>query len=139
MIKSRVMLRISGKFKPDKITNLLNLSPSHTHRKGEGVMSGSIPPYYCDMWTLESPLAESESVESHLVWVSNQLKGKNDVLQNIKNYASIDIFCGLTSIDMNSFLLSPQALSIFHELQIGLEVSLILFDDDSEEVDEKQE
>lgn len=65
------------------------------------------------------------------------IKDKYDNLREIKKFASIDVFCGLTSIDMNSFLLSPQALSIFHELQIGLEVSLILFDDDDSEADEE--
>ncbi len=132
MIQTNVSLRISGDFDPSEVTDVLDIVPSYTHRKGQGGNRKSIPPFYCDRWLLESPLSKEESLENHFLWLIEKIESKYDILREIKKYASIDIYVGIISIDMNSFLLSPKVLSIFHNLQIGLEVSLILFDDSEE-------
>lgn len=127
MLNTRISLRIIGEFNSEDISEELGLSPSYVNRKGEKDRFGEI--FDSDIWVITSPLGKSESPQKHLEWFVEQFENRYDILRKIKNSSKIDIFCGLTSIDQSGFSLSPKTLSIFQDLEINLEVSLILLSD----------
>ena len=108
----------------DKISEELGIAPSHTHRTGEFDKFGKA--YREDMWTLNSPCGKSKPLGVHLRWLARQLKPGFPYLKTLKSKARIDVFCGYTSIGDGGLSLSPSALSIFCELGINLELSIIV-------------
>lgn len=124
MLNTRVSLRIIGEFNIEDISQELGLMPSYVNRKGEKDRFGEV--FNSNIWVITAPLNKSESPEKHLEWLVEQFEGRYNVLRKMQTSSKIDIFCGLTSIDQSGFSFSSKTLSIFQNLQINLEVSLIL-------------
>lgn len=124
-INAKAGLRIMGKGLDLKaITVKIDIAPTHTHQEGEAARAGE--KYQQDMWILNSPLEARKGLDAHLRWLVKQLKPHYEYLRSLKANAKIDIFCSYTSEgEQGGFSLSPQALSIFAELGIKLELSLI--------------
>lgn len=78
------------------------------------------------MWSLNSPLGKREQLDKHLQWLVQQLTPHFVYLKSLKTIATLDIFCGYTSVGDGGLSLSPNSLSIFTELGLDLELSLIL-------------
>lgn len=67
------------------------------------------------MWSLASPLDDGEELEVHLNWLAGRLK-----------QFKVDIYCWKNCYtEQASLILSSQALRIFTELSIALDLSLI--------------
>lgn len=117
-------LRIMGKgLEHEKISQKLGLVPSHTHRAGEVDKFGL--PYPQDMWLLESPLGKRKQLDTHLKWLVQQLEPSFGYLKTLKKKYKIDVFCAYTGNSGGGLSLSPAALSLFTELGIKLELSII--------------
>ena len=117
-------LRIMGEsLEHEKISQKLGLVPSHTHRAGEVDKFGL--PYPQDMWLLESPLGERKQLDTHLKWLIKQLEPSFSYLKTLKKEYKIDVFCAFTGSSGGGLSLSPAALSLFTELGIKLELSII--------------
>jgi hypothetical protein len=123
--KAKASLRIMGKnLDLEAISSSLNLNPSHTHRKGESDRTKD--KYRQDMWLLDSPLESERELDIHLRWLEEQLRPNYSYLKSLQTKAQIDVFCSYTSEgDQAGFSLSPESLSLFTELGIKLELSLI--------------
>jgi hypothetical protein len=112
------------------ISRTLKLEPSHTHRAGEPNMIGKLFPH--DMWRLETSLSEVDSLDAHLKWLQERLNPYYDFIQSLKTNAEISIYCGINcDSDQCGFSLTPEALSIFTELGIKMEVTVLFDSEDS--------
>lgn len=100
----------------------------HAHRAGERSRSGAI--YKNDLWSLESPLRHEEVPGAHLAWLTEHLRPHLDYLRELKETATVDVFCAITADDGSGFVLPPDALALPVELGIPVEVSLHLYRDD---------
>lgn len=106
------------------ISHNLGVDPTYTHKKGD--RANSKEKYNQDMWILNSPLDKKKSLDAHLRWLAKHVNAQYDYLRSLKTGAQIDVFCSYTSEgDQAGFALSPKALSLFVELGIHLELSLI--------------
>jgi hypothetical protein len=120
-----------GEFDVASLSEALALEPSYSHKKG---VVGQIQTVFdSDMWSLKAPLDRTLPLEKHLEWLVDQFESRYEILKRIKTYAKIDVFCGITTGEQSGFSLSPKALSIFRDLEINLEVSLILSDESGED------
>ena len=121
---SKVSLRIMGDLDIESLTKEFGIKPSYSHKKGE---IGPIQTVFdSDMWSVSAPLDDDLPLNNHLVWLVERLESQYHILKGLKTYAKIDVFCSFTSGEQGGFSLSPKALSIFHDLEINMEVSLIL-------------
>jgi hypothetical protein len=106
------------------ISSALGLSPTHVHRLGEANMIGK--PFPHDMWMLNSGLHDRESLDAHLKWLIEKLTPHYDFIRFLKSNAELTIYCGLNcNNDQCGFSLTPEALSIFTELGIPMEVTIL--------------
>jgi len=110
----------------DAISRALNLSPTHTHRAGDPSRLKS-EQYPRDMWSLKSPLAHEELLDTHLKWLANQLRPHYAYIKSLKSPATdIYIFCAYTTeAEQNDFSLSSEALEICTALGIPLDFSIL--------------
>ena len=121
---SSASLRIMGRFDPELISGKLGMSPSFVIFRGDKDILGH--PYRSDMWSLNSPLNSSTTLDKHLKWMAKTVKARYQVLRDIKKDKNrIDIFCSVTFIGENGFPLKHEDLDIFCDLGINIEVSLI--------------
>lgn len=125
--RSKVAFTVQGKdLDLDKISQTLGLKPSHTHKLGD-LISKAGKRYEHDMWSLDSPLGRLEPMDKHLKWLAEHLKPHRDFIQSLRGQAEVYVYCGYTFYDFQSaFSLSPEALSIFTDLGIPMEVSLLI-------------
>jgi Domain of unknown function (DUF4279) len=124
-LSSGAGLRIMGKgLEHEKISQKLGLVPTHTHRAGEIDKFGT--PYPQDMWLFDSPLGKRKHLDTHLKWLAKQVEPSLGYLKTLKRKYKIDVFCTYTGNGDGGLSLSPTALSIFTELGIRLELSIIL-------------
>jgi hypothetical protein len=126
-VHAKASLRIMGEFDIESLSREIGLTASYSHKKGEiGRIRGA---FNSDMWRISAPLDKDLPLQQHLEWLVEQMQGRYEVLERVKQFAKIDIFCSITSGEQGGFSLSPKALSIFNDLQINMEVSLILMDE----------
>lgn len=123
-VRSKASLRIYGELDLEAITDEIGFSPSYSHRKGDVGQIKTV--FETDMWSLAAPLARTERLDRHLEWLVDRLQNRYEVLERIKAHANVDVFCSVTAAEQDGFSLSPKAMSIFHHLQIEMEISLIL-------------
>lgn len=110
----------------DKISQTLGLKASHVHKLGD-LISKAGKRYEHDMWSLDSPLAELEPMDKHLKWLAEHLRPHHAFIASLKDHAEVYVYCGYTFHDFQSgFSLSPEALAIFTDLGIPLEMSLLI-------------
>lgn len=113
----------------DGISVRLNTEPTHSHRVGEVHILAK--PYDHDMWMLNSPLSETEPLDAHLKWFIEKLKPYYEFIQALKENARIYFYCGVNcQSDQCGFTLTSEALSIFTELGISMEVTVLFGSED---------
>lgn len=125
-VKSRAIIRIFGApLDFDLIASHLGVQPSRVHRMGDTLGPGG--PFAHDLWSIGSPLDRSEPMDKHLLSLKQILKPHYDFLRSLKEEAQVRSFCGVV-VDGEecTIQLSAEALGIFVELDIDLELSLIL-------------
>jgi uncharacterized protein DUF4279 len=106
------------------ITHNLEVDPTHTHKKGDRARAKE--EYKQDIWILNSSLDKKESLDAHLGWLAEHLSVHYDYLRSLKPVAQIDVFCSYTvEGDQGGFSLSCESLSLFVELGINFELSII--------------
>jgi hypothetical protein len=116
----------------DLITRSLGVQPSNAHRVGEPDLIGQ--PFPHDLWQLDAPVNRVETLEKHLLSLSQLLEPGFDFLRSLKGQAQVRSFCGIISDSHEgSFCLSPGALGIFTSLGIDMELSLIFLCLDTED------
>jgi len=108
----------------DSISERLRLGPSDTHRKGDhGVISR---PYPSDMWLFDSPLPRSEPLDTHILWLRHVLSPRYESLRSFMKQYDVSVYCGITVEGATcSFAISPEALSVFVELDIPFDLTYI--------------
>jgi hypothetical protein len=114
----------------DGISQNLGLIPSHTHRAGDRVFkSASDRRYDQDMWAFGSELARTESFDTHIKWLAQQLRPHHDFIRSLKDVAEVYMVCSFIMRDWEAgFSISSEALAIFTELGIDLDLSLLVMD-----------
>jgi hypothetical protein len=128
-MRSKASLRVIGEFDGDALSQQLGLDPSSYTRKGDKNRLGETLEW--DIWRLSSPLDKNLPLEEHLAWLIETLEPHYESLKQITPDARVDVFCSITANEQDGFSLSPRALSIFSDLKIKMEVSLILGSEDS--------
>jgi hypothetical protein len=109
------------------VTARLGLEPSHVHEAGEH-RSDRAAPYKHGHWSLRSPLAQSEVLETHLRWLLERLLPvREQVLEIISTDERLraDFFCVLFMKEVNEgFILSPITLEGIAALnaEIGFDI-----------------
>lgn len=125
--RSKVAFTIQGKdLELEKISQTLGFKASHKHKLGDLIPKAGRR-YEHDMWSLESPLDRLDTMDNHLKWLAKQLKPHHAFIASLKEHAEVYVYCGYTFHDFQSgFSLSPEALAIFTDLGIPLEMSLLI-------------
>jgi hypothetical protein len=66
-------------------------------------------------------------MDRHLKWLAERLVLHRAFIELLKNEAEVYIYCGYTFHDFESgFSVSPEALSIFTDLGVPMELSLLV-------------
>lgn len=79
-----------------------------------------------DKWQLKTHVTEDE-LETHLVWLGNRLKPHYADLRSLKSIADVYVYCGMSSdSDQCGLSLSPEALKVFTEVGMSMEVEIVL-------------
>jgi hypothetical protein len=110
----------------EALKNGIGIVPTHSHNAGD--LDFMKKPYEHDKWLLKSPLSPEETLNEHLKWLADQLKPYYDYLRLLKQQPDvyIYIYCGYTTeTEQSSFSLSAEALSIFVDLNIGMELHVL--------------
>ena len=130
---SGAALRIQGTgLNMEGLRRALGREPTHAHRKGEPAPLKQA--YELDMWLLDSPLERIDPLQAHLIWLYEALTPCQDFLRTIRGKSKIDIYCYQTCYtEQASITLSPKALTLFTELEIPLEVSLLFIPEETSE------
>ena len=123
-------LRIFGKRIPnlEDITQTLGLTPTHTHRNGES--RNTIQPdrlWENDMWSYDSPVDDEKNLNVHIQTLWDILKPHKNYLLKLKENYKVDVYMGYLSNSATSgFVVAPESLEMFVELNIPFDVSVIV-------------
>jgi hypothetical protein len=108
----------------ERVSEELQMEPTHVHRVGDPNMLGQ--PFPHDMWQLETEVNEDESLDTHLRWLTAKLKPHYNYLRSLKTLAEVYVYCGVNcDTDQCGFSLSSEALTMFTELSISLELTIL--------------
>ena len=112
--------------KHEEITDILGVKPSICHKADEVNKYGEL--WGNDIWTIKSPLPESQSLDEHIEWLSNLVSPhKNYVHGLMAQGADVDIFLGYRSdCEWCGFDLKAKSLALFTELGVDMTVSIIV-------------
>ncbi len=111
----------------DALSRGLGIQPSELHRAGERGLTASV--YAEDMWCLDSPYPRTDPLEVHLKWLRQALLPHYDYLRPLRGIYEVSSYCGVSvDGDRCQFQVSPEALAIFVELGIDMDISLIFAD-----------
>ena len=114
----------------DSITREIGYSPTHTHRQGELGPIKELRPR--DMWLLDSPLIKDQPLEAHLNWLVEIFLPRKEYVLYLKERFIVDIYCYKTCYtEQASLTLSTQALRIFVEFDLPMEISLLFLPEDT--------
>ncbi|MDR1316813.1 MAG: DUF4279 domain-containing protein [Spirochaetales bacterium] len=120
-------LRISGDINnSNEISEILELTPTHFHRKGEKRTEKSRP-YKMGLWGYSPDIPEEKPLEEHINALWDSLKHKKAEILKLKEKYEIDIFNGYRSnSDTAGFEVPYSCLEMFIELKISFGVSIII-------------
>jgi len=109
----------------DELSRTFGVAPTHTHRRGDRATIEEFLPR--DMWLFSSPLPKTDELELHLEWLADRvLPHKQYIISDLSKIAEVDIFCHKTCFtEQASLTVSAHALTIFTELSLKFDVSLI--------------
>lgn len=112
----------------DGISNQLGIQPSESHRKGDRSLTARS--YSEDMWRIDSPYPKTVPLEVHLSWLRQALLPRYDFIRQLREKYEISSYCGI-SVDGTRCRLriSPDALKIFVELGITMDLTVIFVGD----------
>lgn len=112
----------------NEISKITGIEPSECHCIGDIANVKSGRKWENDIWIISSPLSKYKDLTEHLRWLQKKIKPHFKYFKMlIKKGVKIDIFCGYSSdCDTAGFCIKPEALEIFVELEIPLEVSVIV-------------
>lgn len=117
-------LRICGVIDDlDALSDTLGLTPSHVHRRGEGLPSQG---FKDDAWHYTAPIQEERPLDEHIQALWHALKPHKDYLLELKRTMDIDVFCGYRTNHWGAgFHVSPESLEMFTALDIPFGISII--------------
>lgn len=79
------------------------------------------------MWRYEVPISKEESLDVHIQTLWNKIKLFKRYLLKLKESVKVDVFLGYRSNSGTAgFMISPESLEMFVELDIPFEVSVIV-------------
>lgn len=111
----------------EDISALLGVAASHSYRKGQPVSSRNEKVLrHESVWLLDSPLADSKDLTSHLEWLLDFIEPRLHVIRSLQTACHVDLFClfasetGQGSVTLNSSLIGRLAKS-------GLDLLIDLF------------
>jgi Domain of unknown function (DUF4279) len=106
------------------ISKELGVEPSLARRKGEHGLAQTSQS--ADVWCLDSPHPRSEPLDIHLEWLRHVLVPHYGFLQELQRKCDLSVYCGITiEGDRGRFRVPAEALRLFVELEIDMDLSLI--------------
>jgi hypothetical protein len=88
-------------FEPDKITEMLGLTPTRFGQKGDlrnsTRVNVKLPPRKSSFWLFSSPLPDHAPLQEHLRWIIDQLEPKREVLGKLAKEYKVQFICGFSS------------------------------------------
>ncbi len=120
-------LRIfGGNLNFEEINRFLQLSPTHSHKKGER-RSPRSPEYSQDMWAYSPPVPEDHPLAEHIDTLWTAIKPAKEYLRSLKKTTTVDVFLGYRSdVDTAGIQVPHTCLEMFVELEIPFGVSIII-------------
>jgi hypothetical protein len=108
----------------DAVTRELGFDPDHQHKRGN--LDPGKKPFPHDMWSLKSPLDQTQELELHLTWLAERLLVHSSYIVPLKKRFNVDIYCWKNCFtEQANLTLSSKALRIFTELDLNLQVGLL--------------
>lgn len=124
---------IGDKLVTDEISSLMKIQPDYSHQKGapnnRKSKSGRIivgRPHKTGIWSINSNLPESSSLEEHITGLLERLEPSSDAIKRLsKEGYRVDIYCGYFSKPgtQGGFDISPSVLERMGKMGISLAVS----------------
>jgi hypothetical protein len=113
--------------KHSEIEQVTGLKATDCHLKGEVKIEKTGKTWGGDMWLLESPLPEEDSLSDHLYWLAEQILPHLDYFLRLKESGvELDIFCGYRSNCWHAgFEVEHEALELFTKLKVPFGISVI--------------
>lgn len=117
-------LRVIGKdLDFEEVGKHLNLTPSDIRRQGEGV----VRPNEHDVWCYTVPVDRERPLGDHIIALWDAIRPHIPYLKQLKKRYTVDVFCGyISDSDTAGFEIDQQALGLFLELEVPLQVSVIV-------------
>jgi len=122
-------LRIFGnQLDLDEITQQIQLTPTHHHRKGER-RTPHATAYIHDHWAYQPHVPEDQPLAIHIDALWAHIKHATTYLRALKQIATVDVFLGYRSnIDHAGVEVPATSLTMFVELAIPFGISIIITD-----------
>lgn len=124
---------ISDELDTDKINSLLGIKPDHSHKKGDAnnrrSKSGKLivgPVYKTGLWSINSTLPETSSLEEHLISLLDRLDPVGGTIKQLSAEGyRVDIFCGYFFKPgvQGGFDISPNTLERMGKMGVNLALS----------------
>ena len=126
----------SGKLSAKEIARILESEGSHQVEKGSRVsMRPTITRVYDNsVWSLDSELGDSETVESHIEELLVFAEAKAEALESLSPDCDVEVWISFrTCDDQGGFTLDEQMLKRLAKLNIKMQVSFMGNRDEEEE------
>lgn len=131
MDKTKVMAKFSilgDEFEPDKITEILAIQPSTTWKKGEPIPN-RVHRRIETSWSIDTGYEESYDTNDQVEKLCEVLKGKAEVLKQLKNDLGVKLLFGIVVTIENeetpAMGLSRDFTKLLHDM--GAEVYIDLY------------
>jgi Domain of unknown function (DUF4279) len=119
-------LRIFGHIPDvDEISRTLELSPTHTHKRGEQRSPYSPDFFQHDMWSYTAAVPNDRPLEIHIQTLWAHIKPQKVYLMGLKQWLTVNVFCSYSSNGCAGIEVSHHAPEMFIELEIPFGLSII--------------
>ena len=122
-----VSFRIGAdKLDPDKITKVLGIKPSFSHKKGDLIGSSTNARYPSGMWALESPLPSNADVDVQLTDILNMIWLKLSRIKKLRKQGyEMDIAISIVySPGQHGFTLPAKLVEKLGKLGVDMQFSI---------------
>ena len=104
MAECSVSLRAMGdNLEPDRVTELLQTSPTYCHRKGDPNITSSgrrLSDYPEGIWIVESACDSAQCIDDHLQSLIQKMDGKQSSLARVKKEGlQLDVLIGVFGVE----------------------------------------
>ena len=134
MNKTNIMVRFSiygESFDPTDITKLLEIKPSHTHKKGDMLKNG-ISTRKDTAWSIETGYEESLNINDQIERILKLLEGKKDILLRIRRDMPVEmlfmIVVKIENKETPAMYFLKDTLNFFHEIKAEVGFDLYVYD-----------